>query len=98
MDRSWSAHGTSRGQAQEASEGLQLRRALRRRSEWGAADMDDRHNPRFKEMDHHRSDARRELCLPNSRVGTARLYRLECFDPLYLRLVFRDRKSTLLNS
>ena len=34
------------------------------------------------------SNARRELRLPDSRAGTARLHRLECFNPLHLRLVF----------
>src|SRR2546426_5485540 len=88
MDRSWSARGTSRSQAQEGSEGPQLRRALRRRSEWGAAgDMDDRHNSRLEEVDHHRSDAGHELCLPGSCFGTVGLYRLERFDQLHLRLV-----------
>src|SRR3989454_5481704 len=88
MDRSWSARGTSRSQAQEGSEGPQLRRALRRRSEWGAAgDMDDRHNSRLKEVDHHQSDAGHELCLPGSCFGTVGLYRLERFDQLHLRLV-----------
>src|SRR5437870_786008 len=88
MDRSWSARGTSRSQAQEGSEGPQLRRALRRRREWGAAgDMDDRHNSRLEEVDHHRSDAGHELCLPGSCFGTVGLYRLERFDQLHLRLV-----------
>jgi len=38
------------------------------------------------------SNARRELRLPDSRAGTARLHRLECFDQLHLRLVFRRMK------
>src|SRR5437867_8274178 len=87
MDRSWSARGTSRRQAEEASEGPQLRCAIRRRGEWGATgDMDDRHNSRLKEVDHHQSDAGRELCLPDSCVRTVGPYRLEPFDQLHLRL------------